>query len=101
VFADALLALERAHLARLLVWGAGSVLAGTSLLALVAVRRAAGPAPLLWHFAVQTAAWGAVDLALALWAGAGSPCATTPGLARSSASCGSTWASTWATWPWV
>lgn len=68
MFADTLLAFERAHLVRLLAWGAGSVLAGTMLLALVAVRRAAGPTPLLWHFAVQTAAWGAVDLALALWA---------------------------------
>lgn len=68
MFADTLLAFERAHLVRLLAWGAGSVLAGTLLLALVAARRAAGPAPLLWHFAVQTVAWGAIDLALALWA---------------------------------
>lgn len=68
MFADTLLDLERAHLLRVLVWGAGSVLAGTLLLALVALRRAAGPAPLLWHFAVQTAAWGAIDLLLTLWA---------------------------------
>lgn len=68
MFADTLLAFERAHLLRLLAWGAGSVLAGTLLLALVTVRRAAGSAPLLWHFAVQTAAWGAIDIGLALWA---------------------------------
>ena len=68
MFADTLLALERAHLVRLLVWGAGSVLAGTVLLVLVAVRRAVGPTPLLWHFAIQTLAWGAVDLAIVLWA---------------------------------
>lgn len=68
MYADTLLALERAHLVRLLLWGAGSVLAGTLLLALVAVQRAAGSPALLRHFAIQTAAWGAIDLALALWA---------------------------------
>jgi hypothetical protein len=68
VFADTLLTLERAHLLRLLVWAAGSVLAGSLLLALVALRRAAGPTALLRHFAIQTAAWGAVDLAIVAWA---------------------------------
>lgn len=68
MFADTLLAFERAHLLRLVAWGAASVLAGSLLLALVALRRGAGPAPLLWHFGVQTAAWGAIDLALAAWA---------------------------------
>ena len=68
MFADTLLAFERAHLLRLFVWGGASVLAGTLLLALVAARRSAGPAPLAWHFGVQTAAWGAIDLALAAWA---------------------------------
>ncbi len=68
MFADTLLLLERAHLVRLLIWGGGSVLAGTLLLALQALQRAAGSPALLRHFAVQTAAWGAIDLALALWA---------------------------------
>jgi hypothetical protein len=68
MFADTLLAFERAHLLRLFAWGGACVLAGTLLLALVAARRAAGPAPLLWHFGVQTAAWGAVNLAIAAWA---------------------------------
>jgi len=68
MFADTLLALERAHLTRLLVWALGSILSGSLLLALVAVRRAAGPLPLLQHFAIQTAAWGAVNLAIVLWA---------------------------------
>lgn len=67
MYADTLLDLERAHLVRLLLWGAGSVLAGTILLALVAVQRAAGSPALLRHFAIQTALWGAIDLALALW----------------------------------
>ena len=68
MFADTLLALERAHLARLLAWALGSILAGTLLLTLVAVRRAAGPLPLLRHFAIQTAAWGVVNLAIVFWA---------------------------------
>jgi len=68
MFADTLLALERAHLLRLGAWAIGSLLAGTLLLALVALRRAAGPQPLLRHFGIQTAAWGAVDLAIVLWA---------------------------------
>lgn len=68
MFADTLLTLERGHLARLLVWALGSILSGTLLLALVAVRRAAGPLPLLRHFAIQTAAWGVVNLAIVVWA---------------------------------
>jgi hypothetical protein len=68
MFADTLLAFERAHLLRLFAWGGASLLAGTLLLALVTLRRAAGPAPLVRHFGVQTAAWGAVNLAIAAWA---------------------------------
>lgn len=68
MFADTLLGLERAHLLRLVAWGAGSVLAGTLLVALVVLRRAAGPAALVRHFGVQTAAWGVVNLAIAGWA---------------------------------
>jgi hypothetical protein len=66
VWSDTLLALERAHLLRLALWGGGSVLAGSLLLALLAVR--GGPSPLVRHFAIQTAAWGAVDLAIVAWA---------------------------------
>lgn len=67
MFADTLLQLERAHLLRLLIWGAGSTLAGTLLLALQALQRTTGSPLLLRHFAIQTAAWGAIDVALALW----------------------------------
>ncbi|MDB4887771.1 MAG: putative rane protein [Gemmatimonadetes bacterium] len=63
MWADTLLATERAHVLRLVAWGAASVLVGTALLAwLLAGRRQSA---LLRHFAIQTAAWGAVDLALA------------------------------------
>lgn len=65
MWADTLLALERGHLERLGVWGAGSVLLGTLMLAWLTFRRVS--APLLKHFAVQTAAWGAVDLAICVW----------------------------------
>lgn len=45
------------------------MLVGTLLLLLVVVRRVRSP--LLLHFAIQTAAWGAVDLAIALVGRAG------------------------------
>ena len=63
MWSDSLLLAERAHLLRLLAWGAGSVLAGSAIAALRAARRARSP--LLTHFAIQTAAWGAIDLLLA------------------------------------
>lgn len=66
MWADSLLALERGHLVRLALWGVGSVLLGTLLFAGMSLRRV--KAPLLAHFAIQTAAWGAVDLGLCLWA---------------------------------
>ena len=66
MWSDTLLALERAHLVRLAVWGGGSVLAGSLLLALAAVR--GGASALVRHFAIQTAAWGAIDLAIVAWA---------------------------------
>ena len=62
MFADTLLQLERGHLVRLLVWGALSVLLGTALLGVLAATRRRSP--LLHHFALQLAAWGAIDLAL-------------------------------------
>jgi hypothetical protein len=61
MWADTLLAAERAHLLRLIVWGAASVLAGTALLAWHLIRRR-GTA-LIQQFAVQTTAWGAAELA--------------------------------------
>ena len=66
MWSDMVLAVERGHLLRLLVWGAASVLAGTAVLALLAARRTRSP--LLQHFGIQTAAWGAVGLGIAGWA---------------------------------
>lgn len=66
MWADSLLALERGHVQLLLAWGALSLLAGTATLTLLTVR--AIVAPLLRHFAIQTAAWGGVNLLIAGWA---------------------------------
>jgi hypothetical protein len=62
MWADTLLSAERAHLMRLVVWGVSSILVGTALLAWLRAGRRRSL--LLEHFAIQTMAWGVVDLAL-------------------------------------
>lgn len=62
MWADTLLAAERAHLVRLLVWAGGSLLAGTALLAWLQIGRRRSA--LLEHFGLQTGGWGAAELAL-------------------------------------
>lgn len=62
MWADALLSAERGHLVRLGVWGLASLVIGLAGLLAVA-RRTPRPA-LVWHFALQTAAWGTIDLGL-------------------------------------
>ena len=64
MWADTLEAAERAHLLRLLIWAAVSVLTGTALLAWL--RAGARRSALLQHFAIQSAAWGLVDAAIAV-----------------------------------
>ena len=64
MWADTLLAAERAHLIRLDLWGGASLLVGTALLGLMRMR--GHRSALLDHFGIQIAAWGAVELALAL-----------------------------------
>lgn len=66
MWADTLLQLERTHLLRLFAWGATCVLVGTLLLATLAATRRRSP--LLSHFGIQTAAWGAIVLGIAAWA---------------------------------
>lgn len=68
-WADTLLDVERLHVLKILIWGALSVGAGTALLALIRVRRL--DSPLLQHFAIQSAAWGLIDIAIAVWADRG------------------------------
>jgi len=60
MFADTLLDLERSHLLALLLWAGASVLTGTGILAMLAIRRATSP--LLSRFALVTVAWGAAEL---------------------------------------
>lgn len=64
MWADTLLATERAHLIRLIVWGGVSLLVGSALLGLLRMR--GHRSALLDHFGIQTAAWGALILVLAL-----------------------------------
>ena len=64
MWADTLLAVERAHLVRLLVWGGACLVVGVTLLGLLRVR--SHRSALLSHFGIQTAAWGGIELALAL-----------------------------------
>jgi hypothetical protein len=61
---DPLLLAERAHLVRLIVWALTCVVAGTAVVAVLAVRRTRSP--LLSGFAIQTMAWGVLEAAIAL-----------------------------------
>ncbi len=68
-FGSDLIALEELHLLKLGVWAALSILIGSALVAFVRLRRS--ESPLLQHFGIQCAAWGAVDLLIVWWAGRG------------------------------
>ena len=63
MYSDTLLALERAHLLQIIVWGGTSFLVGAMVLAILAVRRTRSA--LLSNFAIQCVAWGAAEVALA------------------------------------
>lgn len=64
MWADTLLAAERAHLVRLAIWGGASLLVGSALLGLLRSRNF--HSSLLDHFGIQTAAWGALTIALSV-----------------------------------
>ena len=64
MWADALQRAEGAHLLRVVAWGAASLLAGTALLAWL--RASNRDSRLLHHFAIQSCAWGTVEVAMAL-----------------------------------
>ena len=65
MWADTLLAAERAHLFRLAIWAMASVVAGTAVFLLPHAQR--GSSALLRHFALQSVAWGTVELVI-VWA---------------------------------
>jgi len=60
MWADTLQTFERQHLLQLLEWGGASVLIGCLLLFLLSLRQI--KAPLLSHFGIQSALWGAAEL---------------------------------------
>ncbi len=62
-WADTLLDVERLHVLKLLVWAALSVGVGTAMIALVRVRRFGST--LLTQFAIQSVAWGLIELVVA------------------------------------
>jgi hypothetical protein len=63
VYADTLLHAQQQHLLRLLLWAALSVVGGTGVFVVLAMRRLASP--LLMQFGIQTAAWGLAVAAIA------------------------------------
>lgn len=69
MWADTILNAERQYVARMLVWAALSIVAGTAIAALLAARRL--KSPVLTQFAVQLAGWGLVLSAIGVleWQG--------------------------------
>lgn len=63
MWSDTLLAAERNHLIRMIIWAVTSATLGTALVAFITVRRTV--APILQSFAVQALAWGLVELIVA------------------------------------
>lgn len=63
MWADTIFRAEQAHLLRVLLWAALSIVAATLIVVMLAVRRA--HSPLLRQFAMQTAIWGVVFAAIA------------------------------------
>jgi len=64
MWSDTLLAAERNHLIHVIIWAATSVVIGTSVVAILTLRRVV--APILQWFAVQSLTWGVAELAVAL-----------------------------------
>jgi hypothetical protein len=62
MWSDTLYAAERAPWVRLFLWATASVVVGTAVWAIAAQRT--DRSALLQHFALQTAAWGLVDLGI-------------------------------------
>jgi len=60
MWSDTLLAAERTHLIRLVIWAATSAVLGTGIIATITVRRTV--APILFWFGAQSLAWGLVEL---------------------------------------
>jgi uncharacterized protein DUF6992 len=60
MWSDTLLAAERSHLTRVVIWALTSAVLGTAFVMIIAGRRMNAPIA-LW-FAIQTLVWGSVEL---------------------------------------
>ena len=63
MWSDTLLAAERSHLIRIAIWAFTSAALGTAFVTIIAVRRVS--APIVSWFAIQTLAWGSLELIVA------------------------------------
>lgn len=63
MWSDTLLAAERGHLIRIVIWAVTSAVLGTTVVTIIAVRRMSAPIA-LW-FGIQTLVWGSVELIIA------------------------------------
>ena len=63
MWSDTLLAAERSHLIRVVIWAVTSAVLGTTFVTIIAGRRMSAPIA-LW-FAIQTVVWGSVELIIA------------------------------------
>ena len=63
MWSDTLLAAERSHLIRLVIWAVTSAVLGTMVVTIVVARRMSAPIA-LW-FAIQTLVWGSLELLIA------------------------------------
>ena len=63
MWSDTLLAAERSHIIRIVIWAVTSAALGTTVVTIVVGRRMSAPIA-LW-FAIQTLVWGSVELMIA------------------------------------
>jgi hypothetical protein len=63
MWSDTLLAAERSQLIRVVIWAVTSAVLGTAFVTLIMLRRLT--APIILAFAIQTLAWGSVELIVA------------------------------------
>ena len=60
MWSDTLLVAERSHLIRIAIWAFTSAVLGTAFVTIIALRRLS--APIVSWFAIQTLAWGSLEL---------------------------------------
>jgi hypothetical protein len=63
MWSDTLLAAERSHLVRVVLWAVTCAVLGTAVVSILTLRRVA--APIILAFAIQTLAWGSAELIVA------------------------------------